>query len=135
MQDDDGAEYGYDDAAATFGDRLALCRDRQGLTQAQLARRLGLKVSTVQNWESDRSEPRANKLHMLAGFLNVSMTWLMTGEGEGGPTLGDGEGIASDLGVCLDEVRNIRLVQQRLTDRLARVEKRIRTLATEQREG
>ena len=74
----------YSEDAATFGDRLALARESQNLTQEQLAKRLGLRVQTVQNWEFDRSEPRANKLQMLAGVLNVSIIWMLTWSGEGG---------------------------------------------------
>ena len=35
----------------------------------------------MQAWESDRSEPRANRLTMLAGFLGVTPTWLLYGVG------------------------------------------------------
>jgi len=121
----------YSEEAATFGDRLALARDRQGLTQAQLARRLGLRVQTIRNWESDRSEPRANKLQMLAGFLNVSMVWLMTGEGAGAPagTQTAAEDAPASLNEALAEVRDLRLLQAQITDRLARLEKRMRSLA------
>ena len=45
--------------------------------QAAIARRLGIKVETVNKWENDLAEPRANKLQMLAGILNVSLTWLL----------------------------------------------------------
>ena len=121
----------YTDEAATLGDRLALARERQGLTQSQLARRLGLRVQTIRNWEADRSEPRANKLQMLAGFLNVSMVWLMTGEGAGAPT-GDitaAENAPAGLNEALAEIRDLRLLQAQVTDRLARVEKRLRAVA------
>jgi len=128
---DDVSMEDYSEDAATFGDRLALARDRQGLTQQQLARRLGLRVQTIRNWESDRSEPRANKLQMLAGFLNVSMIWLMTGEGEGGP---QGSQTAateapSGLNEALAEIRDLRLLQRQVSDRLARIEKRLRSVA------
>jgi phage repressor protein C with HTH and peptisase S24 domain len=36
----------------------------------------------VHNWETDRSAPRSNRLLTLAGMLNVSPTWLLTGVGE-----------------------------------------------------
>jgi phage repressor protein C with HTH and peptisase S24 domain len=36
----------------------------------------------VHNWETDRSAPRSNRLLTLAGMLNVSPTWLLTGIGE-----------------------------------------------------
>lgn len=121
----------YSEEAATFGDRLALARDRQGLTQAQLARRLGLRVQTIRNWECDRSEPRANKLQMLAGFLNVSMVWLMTGEGAGAPSGSQtaAEDAPANLNEALAEIRDLRLLQAQISERLSRLEKRLRTVA------
>lgn len=65
----------------TMGGRLSRARDSAGLTIAELARRLGVKASTIQAWESDRSQPRANRLAMLAGVLNVSLSWLLHGIG------------------------------------------------------
>ncbi|WP_420847997.1 helix-turn-helix domain-containing protein [Nitratireductor luteus] len=65
----------------TMGGRLSRARDAAGMTVAELARRLGVKSSTIQAWESDRSQPRANRLTMLAGVLNVSLSWLLHGIG------------------------------------------------------
>ncbi|MHB2264961.1 helix-turn-helix domain-containing protein [Aliihoeflea sp. PC F10.4] len=65
----------------TLGGRLSRARDAVGMTTAQLARRLGVQTSTLQAWESDRSQPRANRLSMLAGVLNVSLSWLLYGVG------------------------------------------------------
>lgn len=119
----------FSDAAATFGDRLVYAREREGLSQAQLARRLGLKVGTVQNWENDRSEPRANKVQMLAGFMNVSIVWLLTGEGEGSPSATpDAPAEGGDLADALSELRAIRMAQQQLGERMGRVEKRLREM-------
>ena len=67
----------------SLGKRIAYARDGAGLSSAQLARRMGVKTATLSNWEADASEPRANKLVTLAGMLNVSLTWLVTGKGEG----------------------------------------------------
>jgi transcriptional regulator with XRE-family HTH domain len=121
----------YSEGAATFGDRLALARESQNLTQEHLARRLGLRVQTIRNWEFDRSEPRANRLQMIAGFLNVSMIWLLTGEGGGGPAL-RGEGareVSTELSALLGEIRDIRLSNVKANDRLAKLEKRLREMA------
>ncbi len=121
----------YSEGAATFGDRLALAREGQNLTQEQLARRLGLRLQTIRNWEFDRSEPRANRLQMIAGFLNVSMIWLLTGEGEGGPAL-RGEGaatVSAELSGLLGEIRDIRLSNVKANDRLAKLERRLREMA------
>ena len=65
----------------TMGGRLSRARDAVGLSVAELARRLGVKAATIQAWESDRSQPRANRLAMLAGVLNVSLSWLLHGVG------------------------------------------------------
>ncbi len=75
------------------------------MTQGQLARRLGVKKETVAAWENDLSEPRANKLSMMAGLLNVSIIWLLTGEGEGAPGPVDDEPTASDFDGILAELR------------------------------
>ena len=120
----------WSENAATFGDRLAAAREAQGLSQAELARKLGLRLQTIRNWEEDRAEPRANRLQMLAGFLNVSMVWLMTGVGEGPSAAETSEGAA--LGTAardlLAEVRELRLGQIRTAERLAMLEKRLRHL-------
>ncbi|HUF56676.1 MAG TPA: helix-turn-helix transcriptional regulator [Thermohalobaculum sp.] len=121
----------WSETAATFGDRLAAAREGQGLSQADLARKLGLKLQTIRNWEDDRAEPRANKLQMVAGFLNVSMVWLMTGIGDGGPEprTEDGEGtLGPTVKELLAELRELRLGQMRAAERMASLEKRLRHL-------
>lgn len=116
----------FSDETATFGDRLAAAREGLGLTQSQLASRLGVRLGSVQNWEADRAEPRANKLQMLAGLLNVSIVWLLTGEGDGAPTPAESEN--AEARSLISELREIRLAQTRLIERLGRVEKRLRSL-------
>ncbi len=127
---EDGEMDDYSDDAATFGDRLALARESQGLAQDQLARRLGLRLQTVQNWEADRSEPRANRLQMLAGLLNVSMVWLLTGTGEGAPVRRERSGSpSSGLTGILAEIRDLRVASTRTGERLARLEQRLRQMS------
>ena len=124
-------DYDWGEEAATFGDRLALAREHAGMDQAQLARRLGVKFQTLLNWETDRAEPRANRLQMLAGLLNVSMVWLMTGDGVGAPAEGEalgGEEAPSQLREVMGELREIRRLQTRLTTRTGLLERRLRDL-------
>lgn len=40
----------YSADVATFGDRLAGAREAAGLTQEDLAQRLGVRLTTLQNW-------------------------------------------------------------------------------------
>ncbi|OYX23007.1 MAG: hypothetical protein B7Z10_12180 [Rhodobacterales bacterium 32-66-7] len=72
----------YADDVATFGDRLLAAREAAGLGQAELATKLGVRDKTLAAWEEDLAEPRGNRLQMLAGMLNVSLRWLMTGIGD-----------------------------------------------------
>lgn len=115
----------YSNDAATFGDRVAAGREALGMSQKQLSRRLGVALKTVENWEYDMSEPRANKLQMLAGVLNVSITWLLTGEGEG-VTAPDVANAPSQVSDILTEMRALRTQMMQSSDRLGVLEKRLR---------
>ena len=121
----------YDPNATTFGDRVAGAREQAGMSQADLAKRLGVKLKTMKAWEDDLSEPRANKLSMMAGLLNVSLLWLLSGEGEGpdSPTMGD---LEPDITGLLTEIRDIRTQIAYSTDRLGRLEKTLRARLMEQ---
>ncbi|MGB5559320.1 MAG: helix-turn-helix transcriptional regulator [Paracoccaceae bacterium] len=116
----------YSDDAATFGDRMAAARDVTGLSQHDLATRLGVKDKTIKAWENDTAEPRANKLQMLAGVLNVSMRWLLTGEGEGVAAPDDQTEISADISGLLAEMRELRGQAATLAERIGRLEKRLR---------
>ena len=65
----------------TLGGRVFQAREAAGLTVSQVINRLGVRKATYLAWEADRSEPRANKLVALAGILNVSPTYLLSGLG------------------------------------------------------
>ena len=118
----------YSAENATFGDRIEAARHAAGMTQGQVAKRLGVKLSTLKSWEQDVSEPRANKLQMLAGLLNVSLTWLLSGVGEG-VAAPDEEDTSPDPGVlaALGEMRELRTQLTGIAERLALLEKRLRT--------
>lgn len=66
----------------TMGNRILRAREISGLTTGELSRQLGVKKSTVESWESDRSEPRAHLAMRVAGLLGVTPTWLFGGVGE-----------------------------------------------------
>ena len=115
--------YGPD--AATFGDRVVGAREKSGMTQVELSRRLGIKLTTLRGWEEDLSEPRANKLQMLTGMLNVSLSWLLSGEGIG-PDEPSTVPLSDDTQAILIEMRAIKTDMTRTADRLSRLEKRLR---------
>ncbi len=111
--------------AATFGDRVVGARENSNMTQGQLSRRLGIKLATLQAWEEDRSEPRANKLQMLSGMLNVSLPWLLSGQGIG-PDEPIQEPVQNDISIILLEMRSIKTQMNQTADRLSRLEKQLR---------
>lgn len=114
----------YSDTRATFGDRVAGAREAAGLGQEELARRLAVKPATLRAWEDDLSEPRANKLQMLAGLVGVSLKWLMTGEGDG--PVAPPQEITDEEADVLAELRQLRGEFARGAEQLGRLEKRLR---------
>ncbi len=122
MQDD---SY-YSDATATFGDRLAGAREAAGLSQEALGNRLGVELTTVAAWEDDMDEPRANRLQMLAGMLNVSLSWLLTGRGDGPEAPAEGDDSNRALADMLSEMRMLRAEMMQAAERIATLEKRLR---------
>ena len=57
-----------------FGERLRMIRKRRGMTQADLARALGVTVQTVVRYESLRLEEiRPGRLAAIAGALDVDV--------------------------------------------------------------
>lgn len=116
--------YGPD--AATFGDRLSAAREASGMSQKQFAKRLGVKLSSLAGWENDLSEPRANRLSMMAGILNVSIVWLLTGEGEGVGAPDEELAITPEVNDLLVDIRDLKAQIGSTADRLGLLEKKLR---------
>ncbi len=122
----------YSNEAATFGDRVAGAREAAGLSQEQLAKRLGVKLKTLRSWENDLGEPQANKLQMLSGVMNVSLTWLLNGEGDGLAGPGSVQTLDADVTELFAEMRQLKASLNQSAERLASLEKRLRHKLTEQ---
>ena len=120
----------FSNETATIGDRIAGAREAAGIGQSELARKLGVKVKTIRGWENDLTEPRANKLQMLSGLLNVSLMWRLNGEGDGVDAPMDEQPISADVVASLRELREIRVEVDAAAERLARTEKKLRTALT-----
>lgn len=63
-----------------FASNVRANRDRLGLTQDELAARVGLTGSSVSQWEAGRARPRAGVLLQLSEVFGVSVSELL-GEG------------------------------------------------------
>lgn len=119
MTEEQSADW-FDPETTTLGDRLTGAREGAGLDVEELARRLGVKPKTIRAWEDDRSEPRANRTTILAGMLNVSLVWLMTGSGDGPRMARRDSG-----GDLLAELKLVRRDAARLSERLGLLEGRL----------
>ena len=60
-----------------FADRLLELRREKGISQAKLAKELGVSFAVVCYWETDRSEPTAPNIVKIAEFFNVSVDYLL----------------------------------------------------------
>ena len=118
----------YANDNATFGDRIYAARVAVGLSQSALAIRLGVQLKTVKKWEEDITEPRANKLQMISGLLNISITWLLIGEGIGPQDPESTIPISADLNEILVELRHTKSELLRLTKNLDVIDKKLRKL-------
>lgn len=63
-----------------IGNRLKDLRTEIGLSQSQLAKKLGVSAGNVGDWERERSKPGADALIILSKFYNKSIDWILQGE-------------------------------------------------------
>lgn len=63
-----------------LGTRIAMLRKNQGMSQQELAERLGLSASAVGMYEQGRREPPCQILVALAKLFGVSTDFLLTGD-------------------------------------------------------
>jgi DNA-binding XRE family transcriptional regulator len=80
------------DIDAEIGARLAEVRRRCGLTQRQLAKAVGVQLTTVQNWERGRTGLPAKRLAALANALHCQPIDLLMLPGTGVTPRTPGEG-------------------------------------------
>ena len=60
-----------------LGSRIRQARDRAGLTQEQLAERIGVSRTAIARYESGEIEPKLHNLAAIAVALNVSCDELL----------------------------------------------------------
>ena len=64
----------------TLGERIAAARNRAGLTQLQLAQKLGLQLFQVADWERGAAEPSLEQMAALCRVLDVTSDYLLLGK-------------------------------------------------------
>ena len=66
----------------TFAERIKQLRKEQNLTQQEFADRLGIKRTTIANYESGRNEPVDSVIALICREFHVNEAWLRSGVGE-----------------------------------------------------
>jgi transcriptional regulator with XRE-family HTH domain len=61
----------------TLGDKIRMARTSLGLTQSQLAERVGVRSLSVHRWESGRTHPSKEHLGRLADCLYESPEYFL----------------------------------------------------------
>ncbi|MBW3098527.1 helix-turn-helix domain-containing protein [Pseudohoeflea coraliihabitans] len=108
----------------TLGGRIVRARDIARMELTEVADRVGVTAETYAEWENDRSEPRANKLIMLAGVLGVSPAWLMAGNGAGP----DQMALAAGLQSCAEELARLKALNDEISTAMQGLEERLAAL-------
>ncbi|WP_038242431.1 RstR family transcriptional repressor [Xenorhabdus szentirmaii] len=69
----------------SFSSRFLQLRKLHGLTQPQMADRVGIHLTQVRRYESGEAQPSLEILKRIALTFNVSADWLIFEEGEREP--------------------------------------------------
>jgi transcriptional regulator with XRE-family HTH domain len=109
----------------TFGGRLSRARAASGLSTKELAWRLGVKSSTIDAWERDRSQPSALRMNRLAGLLGIGLSWLLHGMGTA-PTDPEDE---SAVGLVGEQLAKLKLLHAETGQLIGRIESRLDRLS------
>ena len=66
----------------TLREKLIRLREKNGLSQAELAEQLGVSRQAVSRWEGGYTLPSLEKLKLIAKLYRVSLDWLCNEEPE-----------------------------------------------------
>jgi len=95
-----------------LGARVAQARKDQGLTQVQLAERLGVAQQTLAHYEVGRARIAADLLPVLGDILDVSIDELLTGQTS--PRRPGRRGPASRLQQQIEAISQLPKAKQRV---------------------
>ena len=96
-----------------FGNRLYALRDGAGLTQRELAQRLGVTNKAVSKWETGRSKPTTTTLRKMAALFGLSVDQLL--EIRGGTRRMDITKIVITGGPCAGKTTAMSWIQSNFT--------------------
>lgn len=66
----------------TFGERLRIAYEKEGLSQGQAADALGVDQTQLSRWVTSDREPRLKAIQKAVQAFGLNGHWLLTGEGD-----------------------------------------------------
>lgn len=75
-------------------ERYCILRDLEGLSDSDVAKKCEFSKSTLSDWKSGKSIPKADKMVLIARCLKTSVEYLVTGEK---PVADDSEFTVEDI--------------------------------------
>jgi transcriptional regulator with XRE-family HTH domain len=69
----------------TIGSRIKELRKKEGLTQKDLAGKIGVHYQAVQHWEKGRNAPRGDQWEALSAALKTTKQYLLFGSSQREP--------------------------------------------------
>lgn len=96
-----------------FANRLSNLRRSQGISQSQLADKLGVKKQSISNWENGNIMPSVEMVEKAADYFMVSVDYLL---GRDEPRE-DGVFSIDVTGLTADEISHIRFLVDDLRKR------------------
>lgn len=96
---------------STLGHRISQLRKKFGLSQAQLADKLGIATSTLGMYETNKREPSNETLIAISQFFHVTTDYLLNESDDPAPSAGvepikSKKVSSTDLGEMLDNARS-----------------------------
>lgn len=114
----------------TLGGRIVRAREALGLNEQEASERVAVTLETYQNWETDRDEPRANKLSMLAMCLSVSPTWLLYGRGKSPIS----ESVSEEVTNIREQLARVNALQEQTTQAIEMLNQSVDRLVKREQE-
>jgi len=117
------------DEEMTLGGRIHHSRTQAGMSLQMLANLAGVKASTLKAWETDRSEPRVNKLVAMSGILGVSPTYFIAEEGNAGKGVSSTRGRQDKIiSLLAEEIGQLNEDQKVINQRLRKINNLMKSL-------
>ena len=63
-----------------FSERLSQLIKESGMTQTQVAEKLGVSQASVNFWINGRNDPKGKELFAISKLFGCSIDWLLTGD-------------------------------------------------------